>query len=137
MIQLKKYILIPFCLFFSSMTYADVVVIVNADNAASIDAASVKKIFLGKSKTFSDGSSAIPINLTGSDEVRTDFNSKVLGKKDSQVKAIWSRLIFSGRATPPKELSGLELVEFVSKNKDAIGYVEASVATDAVKAISF
>ena len=56
------------------------------------------------------------------------------GKSSAQVKAAWSRLVFSGKATPPKELaSSAEVKKFVAANPDAIGYVEKSAVDATVK----
>ncbi len=37
--------------------------------------------------------------------VRSQFYTQVAGKDEAQVKAIWSKLVFTGKATPPKELA--------------------------------
>ena len=59
--------------------------------------------------------------------VREQFYSKVAGKQAAQVKAAWSRLVFSGKATPPKELgSSADVKKFVAANPDAIGYLQYS-----------
>lgn len=46
----------------STLAMADVVVIINPSNSASIDEEQIAKIFLGQTKTFSNGSEAIPID---------------------------------------------------------------------------
>lgn len=69
----------------ASSAFAETAVIVSADNPnASIDKNLVSKIFLGKTKSFPDGSQALPIDQDEGSGVRQDFNSKVLGKSDSQ-----------------------------------------------------
>lgn len=47
--------------------------------------------------------------------VRAQFYTAVAGKDEAQVKAIWSKLVFTGKATPPKELpSSAEVVKAVA-----------------------
>ena len=64
------------------------------------------------------------------------FYTKVTGKTGAQVKAAWSRLVFSGKGTPPKELgSSAEVKKFVAANADGIGYIEKSALDGSVKAV--
>ncbi|PAY02941.1 phosphate ABC transporter substrate-binding protein [Pseudoalteromonas sp. HM-SA03] len=119
----------------SHATLADIAVIVNSANASAVDDGTIKKLFLGKSKSFADGSSAAPVNQDGN-AVFDEFNDKVIGKSSSQLNAHWSKLVFTGKGTPPKKLdSDQAVIDFVSSNADAIGYIDASKVTDAVKVI--
>ena len=64
------------------------------------------------------------------------FYTKVTGKNSAQVKAAWSRLVFSGKATPPKELAtAADVKKFVASNPDAIGYIEKSAVDASVKVV--
>jgi len=76
----------------TSSAMADVVVIVNTANAASIDEEQIAKIFLGQTKTFSNGSEAIPIDQKEG-PVREEFGNKLLKKNPAQLKAQWARQI--------------------------------------------
>lgn len=116
---------------------AQVAVIVNPKNpAASMTADQVSNIFLGKSNTLPSGATAAAVDQAESAAVREQFYSKVTGKQSAQVKAAWSRLVFSGKATPPKELaSSAEVKKFVAANPDAIGYIEKSAVDGSVKAV--
>jgi hypothetical protein len=53
-----------------------------------------------------------------------------------QVKAIWSKLVFTGKANAPKELptSG-DVVKAVAADPNAIGCVEKSAADPSVKIV--
>ena len=67
---------------------------------------------------------------------REHFYSKPTGKSSAQVKAAWSRLVFSGKGTPPKELgSSADVKKFVAANADAIGYIEKSAVDGSVKVV--
>ncbi|TMN45661.1 phosphate ABC transporter substrate-binding protein [Pseudoalteromonas sp. S2755] len=119
----------------SQSALADIAVIVNSANASAVDDGTIKKLFLGKSKSFADGRSATPVNQDGN-AVFDEFNDKVIGKSSSQLNAHWSKLVFTGKGTPPKKLdSDQAVIDFVSSNAGAIGYIDASKVTDAVKVI--
>jgi hypothetical protein len=50
----------------------------------------------------------------------------------SSIKAYWQKQIFSGRGVPPEEKqSDEEVLEYVSKNVGAIGYISESTVRDA------
>ncbi|PZP27680.1 MAG: hypothetical protein DI603_21335 [Roseateles depolymerans] len=116
---------------------AQVAVIVNPKNpAASMTAEQVSAIFLGKTATLPSGATAAPVDQAEGAALREHFYGKVTGKQAAQVKAAWSRLVFSGKGTPPKELaSSAEVKKFVAGNPDAIGYIEKSAVDGSVKSV--
>ncbi|MDC8784171.1 type 2 periplasmic-binding domain-containing protein [Roseateles koreensis] len=116
---------------------AQVAVIVGAKSAVgAMTADQVASVFLGKSNTLPNGATAQAADQPESAAVRELFYTKVTGKQAAQVKAAWSRLVFSGKATPPKELgSSAEVKKFVASNPDAIGYIEKSAVDGTVKAV--
>lgn len=123
--------------FIASITSAEVSVIVSASNGnANLDQDTIARVFLGKSKNFPDGSQAVPVDQNSGTASREAFNSTVLGKSSSQLKAYWSRLIFTGKGTPPKESGDDAAVkDLVANNPNLIGYVDSSVVDGSVKVI--
>lgn len=121
----------------ASITFADTSVIVSASNAnASMDKTTVSKIFLGKTKRFPDGTQALPIDQDDDAPAREFFNSSILGKSDSQLKSYWSRLIFTGKGTPPKPSGDDAAVKaLVAKNPNMIGYIDSSAVDGTVKVV--
>ncbi len=117
--------------------FAQVAVVVGAKSAVgTMTAEQVSGIFLGKSNSFPSGGTAVPSDQPDSAAVRELFYTKVTGKSTAQVKAAWSRLVFSGKATPPKELaSSADVKKFVAANPDAIGYIEKSAVDSSVKVV--
>ena len=108
---------------------ADVVVIVSAkSSAAAMSADDIANIYLGKSTAMK------PVdNATA---VRGAVYTAVAGKDEAQVKAIWSKLVFTGKATPPKELaSSAEVVKAVAADPNIIGYVEKGAVDASVKVV--
>lgn len=123
-------------LLLASSSFAETVVVINASNNNTIDAKIVKRIFLGKEKKFADGTETIPVNHLSDSATRQDFDSSVLGRSTSQISAYWSKLVFTGKGIPPKEVgSDAEVIELVSKNPSVIGYVDKASVTDAVKIV--
>jgi ABC-type phosphate transport system substrate-binding protein len=121
----------------ASIAFAETSVIVSASNGnASLDKNTVSKIFLGKTKSFPDGSQALPVDQDEGAAAREAFNSTVLGKSGSQLKSYWSRLIFTGKGTPPKASGDDASVKaLVSKNPNMIGYIDSSAVDGTVKVV--
>ncbi|PZP96889.1 MAG: hypothetical protein DI587_18665 [Variovorax paradoxus] len=121
----------------AGVAQAQVAVVVGAKSAtAAMTADQVASIFLGKSNQLASGAAAAAADLPESAAVREQFYTKVTGKSSAQVKAGWSRLVFSGKATPPKELANAaDVKSFVAANPDAIGYIEKSAVDGSVKVV--
>ncbi len=117
--------------------FAEVVVVVHPSNDADLNKKSVQRIFLGKEKKFSNGKEALPINQDASTAERGSFDSDTLGRSSTQIAAYWSKLVFTGKGIPPKELNdNAAVISIVSDNPNAIGYVDSAAVTDAVKVVS-
>jgi len=110
---------------------AEVVVIVSQKNPASrMFSEQASQFFLGKSNLFT------PVDLPESSAVRAEFYKKMADKDTAQVKALWSKLVFTGKATAPKEYaSAAEVKKAVAADPKAIGYIEKSAVDDTVKVI--
>lgn len=133
---MKKLILASVVSLCTFSTYAEVAVIVNPSNASALDADTIKKIYLGKAKSFANGNKVNPATQN-STTVADEFNSKVVGKSSSQLNAYWSKLVFTGKGTPPEKFdSDQAVIDFVASNGDSIGYIDSSKATDKVKVVA-
>lgn len=133
--KLIKYALWVFMLF-GPLAYAEIAVIVHPSNIDALSQSEVSSIFLGKSRTFPNGKEAVPLQMSdGSSEV-THFNKNVIKKSSSQVKAYWSKMIFTGKGTPPKTVDTAdEVIDLVSKNPNFVGFIDASQVTGSVKSV--
>jgi ABC-type phosphate transport system substrate-binding protein len=119
-------------------TYADeLVVIVNPNNpTASITIDQVEQIYLGKATTLLGSGNAMVADLPEGSPARDEFYQKAVGKSAAQVRAIWARLLFSGRGSPPKALaSSAEVKKFVASAPNSIGYIEKSAVDSSVKVV--
>ncbi|HEY6925041.1 MAG TPA: hypothetical protein VI653_16320 [Steroidobacteraceae bacterium] len=110
---------------------ADVAVIVSAkSNAQTMTSEEISEIYLGKTAAMK------PIENTSSAQIRTQFYSKVTGRDEAQVKALWARLTFTGKATAPKALpSDADVVKAVAADPKAIGYVNTTAVDPSVKVV--
>ncbi|NRR29383.1 hypothetical protein HSX11_04210 [Oxalobacteraceae bacterium] len=110
---------------------AETVVIVNKANPATrMFHDQAAQFFLGKSAMFT------PVDQPEGSAIRMDFYPKVADKDAAQVKALWSKLVFTGKGTAPKEYaSNAEVRKAVAADPKAIGYIDKSALDDSVKAI--
>ena len=110
---------------------AETVVIVSQKNPATrMFSEQASQFFLGKSALFT------PVDQAEGSAIRADFYRKVADKDAAQVKALWSKLVFTGKATPPKEYAGnAEVKKAVAADPKAIGYIDKSAVDDTVKVI--
>ena len=120
----------------ASIASADVVVIVNSSVAIkSASADDIAQVFLGKRSDI-DGVHLVPVDQGEGNASRAAFYSKVVQKNPSQLNAYWSRLIFTGKGNPPRQVgSDAEVAEAVADDEEAIGYIDSSAVTDGVKVI--
>lgn len=123
-------------LLITNAAFADVVVVVHPSNDSAISAKNVQRIFLGKEKKFANGNAVAPVNQA-TNATRNAFDTDVLGRSSTQVSAYWSKLVFTGKGIPPKEVnSDADVIAAVAADANAIGYVDSSAVTGDVKAIT-
>jgi ABC-type phosphate transport system substrate-binding protein len=117
---------------------ADVVVVVAArDPASALSRSEVSNIFLGKLSRFPDGRPASPVDQPEGSAARAAFYRDIGNRSPAEVKAYWSKMIFTGRGQPPPVAAGDERVkEFVSGQPGAIGYIERASVDGQVKVLT-
>ena len=124
------------CCLLSAVAQAEVAVIVNPGNGATLSSEDVQRLFLGKLKSFPGGGEATPVNQKEGQPAREQFNQAVLNKSESQLKAYWSQLVFTGKGTPPKELDNDDAIKaLVASTPGAIGYIDAAKVDGSVKVV--
>jgi ABC-type phosphate transport system substrate-binding protein len=115
----------------------DVVAVVSAKSPiTALTANQVADIFLGKTAHFPDGTPAVPIDLSEDSSEREKFYTQFTGKSPAQVKAHWSKIIFTGRGQPPRQAStSAEARKIVAENPHAIGYIDNSAVDRSVRVL--
>lgn len=109
----------------------ELVVIVNPKNPATrMFGEQAAQFFVGKSTLFT------PVEHSDGSAIRNEFYQKVIGKDSATVKALWSKIVFTGKGTAPKEYAtSAEVKKAVAADVSAIGYIEKSAVDDTVKVI--
>ncbi|WP_215395884.1 phosphate ABC transporter substrate-binding protein [Rheinheimera oceanensis] len=121
----------------SGSAVADIAVVVNPANTNAVSADDLNRLFLGRASSFADGSKATPLNMAEGKAARDEFDSKVLNRSAAQLKAYWSKLVFTGKGTPPKELADDAAVKAaVAADSSAIGYISSSSVDSSVKVVA-
>ena len=105
---------------------ADVVVIVSSSSpVASLGKNQLADIFLGKVARFPGGREAVPIDQKEGTVERDEFYIRFIGKSSAQMKAYWSKVIFTGRGQPPREMAdSSDVKKQIAENPNAIGYID-------------
>lgn len=119
----------------SPIANADMVVIVsNSNGNTSLNKDDVERIFLGKLSTFPNNATAIPLDNT--EAMKSVFYQKVANKNMSQLRAYWSKMVFTSGGQPPKEVgSDSDVVDIVAKNPNTVGYIDKAHVTSAVHVV--
>lgn len=109
----------------SAPTDAEVVVIVHPSNNARLNQEQIQQLFLGKTKSFPGDTQAIPYDQNGESPARDTFYDKIVHKKGNQLRAYWSRLVFTGKGRPPKEIGDdIAVRKLIASNPNAVGYID-------------
>src|SRR5574337_240599 len=99
---------------------------------AQLSREQAERLYLGRLTVLPDGVVANPVDMPAG-PLRDQFYQRLTGKNPNQIRAYWSRLVFAGRAAPPREVaSPAEVRALVAKHPDLVGYlpegeVDASV----------
>jgi ABC-type phosphate transport system substrate-binding protein len=120
----------------ASSAGADIVAVVSARSPiTTLTRLQVVDIFLGKRTRFPDGSSGVPIDqIEGA--AREEFYARFADMSPAQLKAFWSRIIFTGRGQPPlAAASGREAKQLLLANPYAIGYVDQSMVDSSLRVV--
>lgn len=119
----------------SRVTAAEVVPVVSANSTLTVLSKNqVVDIFLGKASRFPDGSRAVPIDQAEGSAARDGFYATYAGKSPAQIKAHWSKIIFTGRGQPPLAVANsAEVKKRIVENPSAIGYIEQNLVDGSVK----
>ena len=107
------------------------VVLIGAPTANTVSASEAKKIFLGKTS-----SDIVPFELDANNPTRNEFHSKITKKSASQLKAYWSKQVFTGKGNPPTTVSSASIMKStIATTANAIGYIDEADLDDTVKVL--
>ena len=113
----------------ASSVAGELVVVMGA-NAAPLTKEQLADLYLGRSTSLK------PLDLPESSELHDVFYRKVTDRDPAQVKALWSRIIFTGQGQPPKQLPDAAAVKkAVAADPKMVGYIEKSDVDASVKVV--
>lgn len=135
--QIIKWILL-IALLYPNLALPDIAVIVNVDNTTgSISPIELKNIYRVRLAHFANGD---PIHLSyqpANRKTTQQLLDSIVGRSMSKLNRYWAAQIFSGRMEPPKKLENDALViEWISLNKNGIGYINSKNLADSVKQVA-
>jgi ABC-type phosphate transport system substrate-binding protein len=115
----------------------ELVVIVSAKSqVTALRPDQVAAIFLGQAGRFPDGGEAVALDQRLGSQERNQFYSQVTGKTPALLKAHWSKMVFTGRGQPPRELADAATVRrMVADNPSMIGYIDRSALDASVRPV--
>ncbi|MEO9053642.1 MAG: phosphate ABC transporter substrate-binding protein [Steroidobacteraceae bacterium] len=120
----------------NSVTAEVVAVVSSTSTITSLSNAQVTDIFLGKVSRFPNGTLAVPIDQVEGSPARDEFYAKFANKSPAQVKAHWTKIIFTGRGQPPKSVpNSVEVRKLIAANPQAISYIERSAVDSTIKVV--
>ena len=123
--------------FSSTMAQAGVVVVMSSkSDVSTLSKAQVAQIFLAKTDALPNGRVAKPVDQADGSAVRNEFYDKVADKNAAQMKAYWAQLTFTGKAQPPRKVSGDAAVKAaLAENPAAVGYISDAAVDGSVKVV--
>lgn len=112
--------------------------VVSANNPVeSLSRAQLTDIYLGRLNRFPNGDAVVPIDQHESSPAHDEFCSRYLRQSPAQVKAHWSRLIFTGRGRPPRAVSdNAAAAGLVAGNPNAISYLDAGLVDERLRVVT-
>jgi ABC-type phosphate transport system substrate-binding protein len=115
----------------------DLVVIVSARSPVeAMRADQVAAIFLGQAPRFPNGAVATALDQPIGSPERDRFYLRVAGKTPALLKAYWSKMVFTGRGQPPRELPGSAAVrKAVAEDPALIGYIGREALEPSVRQV--
>jgi ABC-type phosphate transport system substrate-binding protein len=110
--------------------HAGDIVVVMSPSASALTKDQVAKLYLGRSNDLK------PMDLPPSSPIRDAFYKRATDRDMAQIKALWSRITFTGEGLPPKEVPDATAVKkAVAADPKAIGYIDKSDLDASVKVI--
>jgi hypothetical protein len=133
-----KYLLINLIIFTAAISIysQDYAVIANKGSSLTeVSTSDLKRLYTGKSQAIGSVK-AIAVNMSLDNPVSAKFVQDIAGMAVVDYKSFWMAEQVRGGSAAPKVLKTTEtLIAFISDNPDAIGYMDKTAVTDAVKVL--
>jgi len=115
---------------------AEVIIIVNKDVTMEfIEKSTISNIYFGNMTKWPDGQT-IHVVMLKKGKTHETFVYKLLKSTPSKLKSYWKKVVFTGIGVRPKIFKKEEdMVDYISKTKGTIGYIDHSVSHEEVKTL--
>ena len=122
---LRRLLLLPIALI-AGLAHAELVVVAGPKSGIErLSRQDLVNVYMGRLRTLQAGSPAVAFDLAADSPERADFYRLLVNKENADIKAYWSRLIFSGGARPPQTVSDAEtLIRLLNQTPGAVGYLD-------------
>lgn len=116
---------------------ADFVVIANPRSGVEqLSKDDIINIYMGRYRKLPSGISATPVDLSNPVDEKARFYAYMVKKELAEINSYWARLMFSGQNSRPLQAENSdEVLEIVSNNKGAIGYIDKKKLDKRVKLV--
>lgn len=132
-----RYFLLGLILLLSTSTHAVTqlaVVVSQQSPIAKMDAQALQAVFLGLLTQNPELRQLKPVDLMTGD-TRDFFYQNLVGRNRHQMQSYWSRMTFTGRGTPPAEVTDEQIIEVLKKNPTLIAYVPVESVGEDVRVL--
>lgn len=124
------------CVLASDNDVVIAVVVSRDSNIEKITKRELIDVFMGRFDVLETGQKVQAVDYSNGFKLRADFYMSLVGKEERQINAYWSRLIFSGRAKPPVQVSSIvESTRYVADNRTALAYMPANSVSEEMKIV--
>ena len=124
------YVLAATALCITAINASAQTVVIVSPNSAVISKDQLANIYLGRSNELN------PFDLTEGSPLRDGFYKSATSRGPAQIKATWARIMFTGRGSPPREVSdAAAMKKAVASDPKAIGYIDKAALDSSVKAV--
>lgn len=131
-----KFLYITIILFYALTLQAEDIAVVASSkfNSNTVEKVELKRLFLAKTNRIHN--SKVKVMELVDTSCKETFYKKISNKTQSQLRAYWSRLIFTGKAKPHKQVKSLDaLLSKMAENASIISYVPLSMVSDKMKVL--
>lgn len=129
-------LVVAFLALFAPIAPAQILIVTSARGAVGeLSRQQAEQLYLGRTRSLPDGTAVALADLPAGG-VRDRFYEQLTGKNPSQIRAYWSRMVFTGRALPPQQVENArELGARLLGNPNLVGYLLAADADPRMKVL--
>jgi hypothetical protein len=112
----------------AAMARADLVVVASAHSGVDkLSHGEAINIFLGRYRQLPSGIPALPVDLPDASQEKARFYRLLVNKDLAEINAYWTRLVFSGKTSPPRQMkSSGQALDWLAANEGGLAYMDRS-----------